>query len=265
MGALNVMRTFKLAVAISILAACALAQPIVVTGGVLNGASFVKGQAVAPGGEIAIYGSGLTSSTLASSTVPLSVNLGDTLVTVNGVSAPLYFVSDGQVNAQMPWNVSPGNGSVVVTRGGVASTPVAVSIANVAPGVYSTPPGAGFAIAINADGTLAAPAGAIPGATTHPAHAGDTLIVYATGLGAVSPADPNGAASLDALRTAVVTPGVLIGGKSATVAFAGLTPQFPAINQLNIVVPAGITGSSLPLQLVEGGITSSDQVVIAVQ
>jgi uncharacterized protein (TIGR03437 family) len=259
------MRTCKLAIAISILAACAAAQPTVFTGGVLNGASFTKGQAVAPGAEVAIYGSGLASTTVDHSTVPLSISLGGTSVTFNGVSAPLYFVSDGQVNAQMPWSMTAGTATIVVTKGGVQSAPVSVSIANVAPGVFSTPAGAGYAIAINADGTLAAPAGAIPGLITHPAHAGDTLVVYATGLGAVSPADANGAASLDALRTALITPGVTIGGKSAAVAFAGLTPQFPAINQLNVVVPSGVTGNSLPLQLIEGGITTTDQVVIAVQ
>jgi uncharacterized protein (TIGR03437 family) len=263
------MRTSKLAISILILAACALAQPTVTTGGVLSGSSFVSGQAVAPGMEVAIFGSALASSTVPASTVPLSLSLSDTSVTFNGVSAALYFVSDGQINAQMPWNVLsanqiPGTVNVVVTRGGVASAPVSVSVAAAAPGIYSIPPGAGYAIAINPDGSLAAPAGGIPGVATHPAKAGDTLIVLATGLGAVNPPLANGAAP--AVTTfAVTTPSALIGGKSAQVAFAGLAPGFPGINQLNIVVPGGASGSSLPLQLVENGITSSDKVVIAVQ
>ena len=117
----------------------------------------------------------------------------------------------------------------------------------------------------NADGSLAAPAGAIPGIATHPAKVGDTLIVYANGLGAVSPAVANGAASLDALRSTNATPVVLIGGRQAVLAFSGLTPQFPGINQINLVVPQVSAGASIPLQIQMGGITSTDQVVIAIQ
>jgi len=267
------MRTLKLAMAISILTACAtlsaVAQPIVGQGGVVNAASFAGGQAVAPGSEVAIFGSSLAANTVPASTVPLSFSLGNTSVTFNGIPAALYVVSDGQVNAQMPWNVLPANQipgtvNVVVTKGGVASAPVAVSIGAAAPGIYSIPPGSGYAVAINPDSTLAAPAGAIPGATTHPAKAGDTLIVLATGLGAVNPTVANGA-SPSVTSFALVSPTATIGGKSAQVAFAGLAPGFPGINQLNIVVPSGVTGNSLPIQLIENGITSSAQVVIAVQ
>jgi uncharacterized protein (TIGR03437 family) len=261
------MRTINLAVAVSILAACAFAQPVVTTGGVVNGASFTPGQAVAPGSEVAIFGSSLAANTVPASTVPLSMSLSDASVTFNGVPAALYFVTASQINAQMPWNALPANqipGSVnvVVTRGGVASAPVAVSIVAAAPGLYGIPSGGTtYGVAINADGTLAAPAGTFPG--SHPAKAGDTLIVLATGLGAVTPTMANGAAP--AVTTfANVTPGASIGGKTAQVAFAGAAPGFPGINQLNIVVPSGASGSAVPLLLTDGAITSNP-VMIAVQ
>ena len=82
--------------------------------------------------------------------------------------------------------------TVVVNRNGSPSATVLVNI-GVAPGIFSFPPGAGYAIAINADGSLAAPAGAIPGIATHAAKAGDALIVYATGLGPVDSPIDNGA------------------------------------------------------------------------
>ena len=265
------MRTFKLAIAISILTACAtvsaVAQPVVGVGGVVNAASFAAGQAVAPGSEVAIFGSSLAANTVPASSVPLSFSLGVTSVTFNGIPAALYVVSDGQVNAQLPWNVLPANQipgtvNVVVTKGGVASAPIAVSIGAAAPGIYSIPSGAGYAVAINADSTIAAPAGTFPG--SHPAKAGDTIIVLATGLGAVNPTVANGA-SPSVTSFALVSPTATIGGKNAQVAFAGLAPGFPGINQLNIVVPAGVSGNSLPIQLSENGITSTAQVVIAVQ
>jgi uncharacterized protein (TIGR03437 family) len=260
------MRILKVAAAVLMVTACAAAQPSVVGGGVINGASFAKGQAVAAGSVVSIFGNGLAAATVPGSTVPLSTDISGTSVTFNGVAAPLYFVSAGQVNAQVPWSMASGTANVVVTNGGVASAPTAVTIGTFSPAVFSIPPGAGIAIAINnADGSIAAPAGSIPGISTHPAKAGDALILYANGLGPVDSTPADGAPSLDKLRNTVNVPIVLVGGKPAQVVFSGLTPQFAGINQVNFVVPAGVTGNAVPVQLQMGGITSTDQVTIAVQ
>src|SRR6185295_11883433 len=74
-------------------AATAFAQPAISTGGVLDGAGFVVGQAVAPGSLVSIFGTGLATSLLQGDTVPLSTSIGGTSVTMNGIPAPLYFVS----------------------------------------------------------------------------------------------------------------------------------------------------------------------------
>ena len=264
------LRLALLAAWTSIFAGVAAAQPSIFSGGVINGASFAKGQAVAPGGLVAIFGSGLASATIPGDTIPLSAKIDGTSVTFNGIPAGLYFVSDGQVNAQLPWDVLPsgttsGTANMVVTGPSGPSAPFTVQVIPAGPGVFSFPPGAGYAIAINADGSLAAPAGAIAGIATHPAKVGDTLLVLATGLGTVSPPVANGAASLDALRNTLSVPVVLIGGKQSVVSFSGLSPQFPGINQVNVVVPQVSPGNSLPLQFQMGSITSTDQVVIAIQ
>ena len=61
-------------------------------------------------------------------------------------------------------------------------------------------------------------------------------------------------------------PSVLIGGVSATVAFAGLSPQFVGVNQVNVVVPANAPkGDKVSLQISVGGLTSTNQVTMAVQ
>jgi uncharacterized protein (TIGR03437 family) len=68
-----------------------------------------------------------------------------------------------------------------------------------------------------------------------------------------------------ALRTATTTPTVLIGGKAATVVFAGLSPQFVGVNQINVAVPTGTpTGDAVSLQLSLGGVTTIATVMIAV-
>jgi uncharacterized protein (TIGR03437 family) len=133
----------------------------------------------------------------------------------------------------------------------------------VAPGIFSVGYGVGQAIAINSDGSLAAPAGSIPGYATHPAKPGDTIIILATGLGAVSPAIATGAAASDALRTSSVTPAVLINGTPAAVAFSGLSPQFVGVNQLNVVVPA-VAAGVVSLQIDAGGIRTTDKVTVAI-
>ena len=104
----------------------------------------------------------------------------------------------------------------------------------------------------------------IPGLVTRPAKSGDTIIVYATGLGAVSPSIDNGAAPGDILRNTSVKAQVLIGGKSADVPFSGLSPQFVGVNQLNVTVPS-VGAGVIPLQINAGGVISTNQVTIAVQ
>ncbi len=252
--------------------------PAVPEGGVLNAASFARNQAVSAGALVAIFGSNLASELAVACTVPLSVRVPrscgetpqvdvDLAVTFNNVPAPLLFISQGQINAQVPWSTATGNAQIVVRRGTQSSAPTNVPIAEFNPGIFTVGGGVGHAIAINADGTLAAPPGAIPGLTTHATTAGAALIILGTGLGAVDPPVGNGEpGGPTTLRHCVTRPRVLIGGREAEVFFAGLSPQFPGVYQLNVAVPAGVApGGAVPIQLVQGGITSTDQATIAVQ
>lgn len=264
------MRLIKLSLAASVVLGSLAAQPTVFSGGVINAASFIAGQPVAPGSLVAIFGSSLSSATVPGDTVPLSNVINGTSVTFNGIPAPLLFVSSGQVNAQMPWEAlsagaTTGTVNVVVTNGTTQSAPVPVQLTSIAPGIYSIPNGAGYAVAVNnADSSLAAPVGAIPGITSHPANIGDAIILYANGLGPVDQPDPDGAAS-PAVRHTLTTPVLMLGGVRANVFFSGLAPQFPGVNQVNFFVPQVPAGNSIPLQLQAGGITSTDKVVMAVQ
>jgi uncharacterized protein (TIGR03437 family) len=262
------MRIYTLALPL-VFAGVALAQaPVVATGGVLNGASFTKGQAVTPGSLVSIFGTNLASSVAEADTIPLSNSLGGVTVEfVNGpksVPAPMLFVGS-QLNVQIPWEIVPAgttaNINVIVTNSAGSSSPVQVAIGQYSPGVFSSN---GLAIAINSDGTLAWPTGAVPGLTTHPAKIGDVVEILATGLGAVASPPADGANSIDQLRTNLVQPQVMIGGVTAQVGFAGLSPQFVGVNQINITVPSVAAGSALPLQLVLGGITTPSNITMAV-
>lgn len=152
----------------------------------------------------------------------------------------------------------------------MASQPRTIQVGQFSPGIFTVSGnGIGFAIAVNADdGTLAQPAGSVPGLNPppRPARVGGTLIVYCTGLGAVDPPVASGTNSLDALRQTTTKAVVLIDGIQAQVAFSGLSPQFVGVNQVNVVVPDGVRKTdAVPLQIQMGGITSTNLVTIAVQ
>jgi len=247
----------------------ALAQtPAISAGGIVNAASFAAGQPVAPGSLVAIFGNDLAPGLAQADSVPLSTSLANVSVTFNGVAAPLDFVAAGQINAQVPYEMGPGTANVIVTRNNVDSAATPVVVNAVAPGVFAAGTHAIAIIATDPSdpryGTLAAPLGSIPGLPTNPAKVNDILIVYATGLGPVTPAVLSGHDSLDQLRTTVLTPTALINNVPAPVFFSGLTPQFPGVYQLNVGVPQVPAGDAVPLQVQVSGLTSPPTPTIAV-
>jgi uncharacterized protein (TIGR03437 family) len=269
------MRTTYTALLLLACVAIAIAQaPAVAPGGVLNAASFATNQGVAPGSLVSIFGSNLATSLAQADSIPLSTLLGSVSVTFNNLRAPLLFVNHDpvngdQINAQLPFEVATGTAQAIVTRGGISSAPASFSVISSAPGIFAVNFGTGQAIAYgNSDGQLAAPVGSIPGLNTHPAKIGDpsTLVILATGLGAVSPPVTTGSGVTDGqVHQTVVNPTVLVGGVPAQLVFSGMQPQFPGVYQINIVIAPGTpTGSAIPLQLEMNGITSTNLVTIAV-
>jgi uncharacterized protein (TIGR03437 family) len=226
-----------------------------------------RGSAPAVGSLAAIFGSGLASGLATAGTVPLSTALNDvTSVTFNGTSAPLVLVSDGEINVQVPWEIVPGQVAVVVNRTGGSSNTMNVQVNQFAPALSAINLGTLQALAMNADGTMVAPAGAIPGISSHPATAGDTITLWATGLGPVANQPADGSAAADTSAQTMNTPVVLIGGAGANVTSAGLSTQYVGIYQLSVVIPSGTAmGSAVPVQVQVGGVTSSDPVTIALQ
>ena len=249
--------------------------PVVNAGGVVNAGSYTA-QGVAPGSIISIFGTNLAAATASATTIPLPTTLGDvTAVTFNGISAGLYFVSQTQINAQLPFDVLPGEDSgtvaVVVTRSSGTSQPQNVTVTPASPGIFTTSAnGLGQAFAYdNTTGALAAPGGTSIGSfATAPisVSSGDALIVASTGLGSVTPSiDDYVAASDGIFRYTVLTPTILIGGVAATPVYSVLSPQFVSEYQIGVVPdPATPTGDAVSVQIQIGGVTTTDQVTIAV-
>jgi len=237
----------------------------------VNAASFAQDQSLSPGSLVSILGTGLAASTATASTVPLPDSIAGVSVTFSGITAPLQFVSPGQINLQVPWSAQPGMTDIVVTLNGSRSAAFRAQVGSASPGIFTIPSGSRQAVAINLNpaGSIAAPQGSIPGVPTYPATVGYPLTIFATGLGLVVPASTDGTASGDQIRATIATPTVLINGSPALVTFSGLSPDFVGVNQINIVVPDGAWGpdgggGQVPIQIELSGMRTSDQVTIEV-
>jgi uncharacterized protein (TIGR03437 family) len=228
-----------------------LTVPQISQGGVANAASFST--VLAPGELFSIFGTNLASTTGSAAGVPLPMTLAGASVTVNGKPAPLVFVSPTQINAQLPYEVTQFDPAfpfpaVVVTAGGVASLAAkAATILGSAPGIFQY--GTNRAIAQNQDNSL--------NASDKPAKVGSTITVYMTGGGELDNKVATGAgAPSSPLSRLLQTITATIGGQPATVSFAGLTPGFVGLVQVNLVVPALASGT-YPVVLKANAFTSN--------
>jgi uncharacterized protein (TIGR03437 family) len=209
---------------------------------VTNAASNLAGP-VAPGELVVLYGNGLG---------------GVQKVLFNGVAGPLLYATPGQVGAVAPYAVAGGSQQVVVESAGAASAPVAVAVAPTAPGVFTADrSGRGQAAAVNQDGT--------GNDTANPAAAGSVLSLYATGEGQTLPAGVDGKPAAPPVPQPVAAVTVTIGGAAAEVRYAGGAPGLIAgVMQVNVVVPAGVSGTA-PVVLAVGGVASQDGVTVSVR
>jgi uncharacterized protein (TIGR03437 family) len=184
----------------------------------------------------------------------------------------MAYAANGQINGLVSQYIAPGrNYPMVVTTGTFQSAPVTLSVVEFQPGIYTVDTsGAGPGIVANAlTGQLIN--------ASNPAHTGDYLVIYCTGLGAVRgpngelPAGDGGAAPSTPLFSTTATVTATIGGVATPVLYSGLTPTFAELYQVNVQVPTGVAaGNSVPLVLKTtnpgtGASALSNLVTIAVQ
>lgn len=238
----------------------AASAPVAAFQGVVDNATFSAGDAVAAGDIVAVFGDQFSSGAPATGTqLPLVTTLGGVRVLVNNQPAPLYYTSFGQVNFQIPYETPPGSAEVRVERDGQLGNAVSVDVASRAPRLLRLNIGE-YGIIVNQDGTFPIPAAtaSAAGLNGHPAQPGDALTIYAIGLGPVSPAVMTGAAapSVEPFARVDPTPAVTFNGGFSgfpvvtTPFFAGLTPGFVGLYQINVVIPPEVPSSDhTPIQI----------------
>ena len=227
----------------------AATRPAIGAGGIVDAASFAP--TVSRGGIASLFGVELADDIGVAADTPLPLELQGTRVFVDGWAAPLFFVSASQLNFQVPYEAGGGaSASVVVRREGVDSVAETVQVAGYAPGVFANLATGEPIVTRHPDNSLITAA--------NPAQPGDVLIIFATGVGDVSNPPPTGATALGSpLSAASVLPSVTVGGAQAQVFFAGLTPGFVGLAQINIQLPDPLpAGNTLEMVVDFAGSTS---------
>jgi len=241
---------------------------------IVSATEFGAFPSVAPGSWIEVHGANIatesrlwTAADFSGANAPVS--LDHVSVTIAGQNAFVYAISPNQVNVQVPSNVGPGPQPVTVTTPGGTSNSLSVTINSTQPGLYAPAAllagGNQYSAEFNdATETFVMPAGAVSGLSSRAAHAGDVIVLWGTGFGAVSPNIYAGQVvqEFNSLMTPVQ---FSVGGVPATTLYAGLAPDEIGLYQFNLVVPNVAPGSAVPVTFNQGGTAGAQTLYIAVQ
>ncbi len=213
------------------------AQPAISS--VSNGGSFKP--SFAPGSILSVFGSALAPNTASASSVPLPLSSSGVAVLVNGIAAPLYYVSASQLNVQIPYETTVGSSAVLSVNNNGQVTTQNFNVAAAAPGIFT-----------NASGAL------VPTAS---ATIGQEIAFYITGAGAVSPAISDGAAPalstpLADLPKPLQFTTVTVGGVNAPIDFIGIPWALVGVTQINVQIPSGVPAGVQPVVVTVDGIPS---------
>jgi uncharacterized protein (TIGR03437 family) len=210
------------------------------------------GAPLAPGAIVQIYGSNFATQTAQPASIPLPLTLNGTSVTVGGVAAPLYYVGPGQIDAQIPFELSgAGEYDVVVSASGALTAPQTIQMSPAIPGlaVYND----GSVIAQHQDGSLIN--------RMSPAVPGEYAVLYLAGMGATdNPVGTGFGSPGTPLAHPTATPSLTIGGAQVPVLFAGLTPGLVGLYQINFQIPSTASGTG-DLEVSQAVIVSNSTVL----
>jgi uncharacterized protein (TIGR03437 family) len=234
-----------LGVFLMLAAAAHAQQPVVNKGGVVNAASYalagLPNAGIPQGGMFIVFGTNLGPASLTNaSSFPLPTDLAGTSirVTVSGTTtqAIMLYTSAGQVAAVLRSNTPIGTGTLVLTRNGSASAPVSITVVQASFGAFTiNQAGTGAGILTNASNQ--------PITALNPAAPGQIVILWGTGLGPIS-GDETQPPAQGNLSTSVQ---VLVGVSDAEVVYKGRAGCCAGLDQINFVVPAGLSGCTIPV------------------
>jgi uncharacterized protein (TIGR03437 family) len=204
-------------------------------GGLSNAAT--GEQAYAPGMILSIYGAALGTFAQSAATIPLPQYLAGFEATINGVTAPLYYVSPNQVNVQIPYQTSPGRATLVVGNPYVDLT-YTFQVSASAPGIFTFQNGS-----INPFSS---------------ATRGQTVTLFVTGEGQVTPSLATGTTPPPHAQSPkpLLPYSVTVGGVAATIDFIGIPSGLVGVTQINYTVPGSVSIGLQEVVVTVGGVGS---------
>jgi uncharacterized protein (TIGR03437 family) len=242
--------------------------------GVISAGAFGGFSAIAPGSWIEIYGTNLAATSRAWADadfngVKAPTALSGTKVTIGSQDAVLSYISPGQMNAQVPGNVTTGQRPITVTTAVGTSPSYTVTVNARQPGLFAHP---AFiiggkqhigAVYSNDGNTFVMPTGAVGGITSRPAKPGDTILLFGIGFGAVTPGAWAGEVAQQ--QSAIVEPvTIYVNQVEAKLLYAGLVPCAVGLYQFNMVVPNVAAADAVPLTFSQGGVAGTQTLYMAV-
>jgi uncharacterized protein (TIGR03437 family) len=207
---------------------------------------------IAPGQLLSLYTEqlgplpGVAASLDASGRLP--TNLAGTQVTFDGVPAPVLYAGSSQINVQVPHSLAgKARTAVRVTYGRVPSNEAMLDVVEAAPELFQD--GARSAIVVNEEGTL--------NRLGAPARGGSIVVLYGTGFGPTTPVGVTGAAAGLPHPVLALPISVTVDRQPAEVLFAGETPGFVGLVQINVRLAGadapGTTPRLVPITVDVGG------------
>lgn len=210
------------------------------------------GGGLAPGNVAQVYGSGLASSLMFGSTVPLPPAIAGTYLMVGQYQAPLYFISSTVMAVEIPFELTaPQQSAAVASVNGALSNVITVTVVPVQPG-----------IAVRTDGTAEAQHldySLITSAS--PAKPGETVIIYLAGMGATNPSVASGVPTPPQLVPTVVPATVTLDSQNAFIVYAGLTPTGIGLYQIDFTVPMNARSGNLNVIVTQNGVSSNTAIL----
>jgi uncharacterized protein (TIGR03437 family) len=224
--------------------------PSLTTANFLSAATFLPA-AAAPGGLFTVMATDLGGSINTAATPDLPTLLDGVTVAINGIPAPLIYVSPTQINAQVPYEVGSGPATLTLTKNGVAGQPVPISVAGTAPQIFLAT-GAHAAV-LNQDYSVNSPG--------NPALTSSVISIFWTGQGQVNNPVTTGAPATALFpNTTVASTAATIGGQPAAVLYSGLAPGFAGLAQANLQIP-DLPSGEYPVVLTVGSANSNSATV----
>lgn len=234
--------------------------PTLAPNGTVNNLNPVSGAALSPGTIAQVYGSGLGSTPVSTGGAPLPTSYHNTFALVGSTQAPLYFLSSGQVNIQIPFQATGTEQMpIVLSVNNALTLPQMLDIVPATPGVLSKDDGPNTASPQNGAHIIAQHSDYSLVTSSNPAKPGEYLIMYLVGMGATNPPVASGAASPGPpnLANVVEQPTVTVDSQPSTLLFAGLSPGYVGLYQINFQVPSSAKSGDLEVDVVQNGVAAN--------